>query len=77
VTALRRELRLQTAIGVYVRGDHGGVGITPSPWFLLGASSPSSVTCDDCSDVNSIRGFSPPWGVALAVTPSLGWTAPR
>lgn len=74
--ALRRELRLQTSIGVYVRGDHGGVGITLSPWFLLAAAAPS-MTCDDCSDVMSLQGFSQSWGVALAITPSLDWAAPR
>lgn len=73
VVVLRRELRLQTAVGVYLGGERRGLAITLAPWILLGASAPNSIKCGACNGVTSIANFSQTWGLALVVAPSYAW----
>ena len=73
LTILRPEVRLQTTVGIYLRRAHDGIGISLSPWILLGASNPTSITCSECNSVPSVTGFTQTWGASLSVTPSWGW----
>ena len=77
MTVLRPELRLQTAVGIYLGGRSDGLSMVVAPWFLLGAGDPSA-TCQGCNPilgapVFSLDSYSQSWGASLIITPSIGW----
>ena len=78
MTVLRPELRLQTAVGIYLGGTSNGLSIVVAPWFLLGADAPTSATCQGCNPILgaptfSLESYSQSWGASLIITPSIGW----
>jgi hypothetical protein len=81
MTVLRPELRLQTAVGLYLGGGSGGFSVVVAPWVLLTAGTPTSFTCNRCSTIPglslfpnpTLTSFSQSWGASLIITPSLGW----
>lgn len=79
---LRPEVRLETAVGVYLGGKGEGVSIVVAPWFLLWSQAPTSASCPNCgtSALNtpvSLTSYSQSWGASLIITPSYGWLHPR
>jgi hypothetical protein len=79
MTLLRPEVRLETAVGVYLGGGErsDGTSIVVAPWFLLRSGAPTSATCPICESplgANlTVSSYSQTWGVSLIVTPSYGW----
>jgi hypothetical protein len=67
---LRRELRLQAALGVRLEGSRAAVIIALQPWVVLAHSAPLSASCDHCQGVSPLSDFSQRWGLALLVTPA-------
>ncbi len=77
MTVLRPEVRLQTALGVYLGGGKtDGTSIVVAPWILLSAGAPTG-TCTGCGTAGStpfsLNSYSQTWGVALIITPSYSW----
>ena len=79
MTMLRPELRLETAVGVYlVNGRSVGFSIVVAPWFLIGSQAPTSAVCPYCGPAAtptalSVTSYSQSWGASLMITPSYGW----
>ncbi len=74
MTVLRPELRVETAIGIYLGGEgSGGLSIAVAPWVLVSAGTPTSFTCNTCSTNPALTSFSESWGASLIITPSYGW----
>jgi hypothetical protein len=79
MTVLRHEVRVQTAIGVYLEsGKNEGTSIVVAPWFLLSAGTPTG-TCSGCegpgtgSTLFSLTSYTQTWGLAVIITPSYSW----
>ena len=75
MTVLRPEMRVQTAVGIYLGGGNNeGVSIAVAPWFLLSAGTPTA-TCTGCGPGTpfSLTSYSQSWGAALIITPSYSW----
>jgi hypothetical protein len=76
---LRPELRLESAVGVYLAHGHGdGISIVLAPWVLLSSQTPTSATCPYCGPAAtpttlSVTSYSEAWGLSLIVSPSVGW----
>jgi hypothetical protein len=76
---LRPELRLETAVGVYLAHGHGdGASVVLAPWFLLGSQAPTSAVCPYCGPAAtpttlSVTSYSQTWGLSLIITPSFAW----
>jgi hypothetical protein len=79
MTVLRSELRLETAVGIYLGSAKSlGLSVVVAPWILLGSPGSLSATCNTCSDSPSgakfsVTDFSEGWGLSLIVTPSFAW----
>jgi hypothetical protein len=76
MTVLRPEVRVQTAVGIYLGGGKNeGTSITVAPWFLLSAGSPTAtcVRCESPAAAFSLTSYSQSWGAALILTPSYSW----
>jgi hypothetical protein len=75
MVVLRPELRVQTAVGIYLGGGKNeGMSIAVAPWFLLSAGTPTA-TCTGCGPGTtfSLNSYSQSWGAALIITPSYSW----
>lgn len=74
MTIARPEVRLQTAVGIYLAdGKSEGLSIVVAPWFLLSSEAPTSFTCTGCGNNPPLTSFSQSWGASLIFTPSYGW----
>ena len=45
---IRREVRLQAAVGVHLQGQHGAITLALQPWIVLASDASVSATCDQC-----------------------------
>jgi hypothetical protein len=72
-SVLRREVRLETSIGLHWRGARGGVSLAISPWILLHAADPTSISCEECGRNPVVMNFAQTWGVALIFSPAFEW----
>lgn len=73
VSVIRREVRLDGAIGVTREREHSGFTLALVPWVLLAAAEPSSMGCQACNAPETVTNFSQTWGLALLFVPSIGW----
>lgn len=76
VSVVRREVRLESAIGLTWAREHFGFTLAVSPWILLAAAEPASMRCQSCSGPETVTNFSQSWGLALLFVPSFGWGTP-
>jgi hypothetical protein len=77
MTVLRPEVRLQTAVGLYLGGKSDGLSIVVAPWFLLRGDTPRG-SCQGCNPILgaptfSLTSYSQGWGASLIITPAFGW----
>ena len=76
---LRPELRLESAVGVYLaNGKSAGLSIVVAPWIVIGSQAPMSAICPYCGPaatptILSVTSYSQTWGLSLIITPSYGW----
>ena len=68
---IRREVRLQAAVGVYLQGQHGAITLALQPWIVLASDASVSATCDQCEVLSALSAFSQSWGLSLLVMPAL------
>ena len=68
---IRREVRLQTAVGVYLQGQHGAITLALQPWIVLARDASVSAHCDQCEGPAGLSAFSQSWGLSLLVMPAL------
>ncbi|HEX3901295.1 MAG TPA: hypothetical protein VH853_00510 [Polyangia bacterium] len=68
---IRREVRLQAAVGVHLQGQHGAIMFALQPWVVLASAAAVSATCDQCEGPSSLSAFSQSWGLSLLVMPAL------
>jgi hypothetical protein len=79
MTLLRPEVRLESAVGVYLQGAEGvGITFVVAPWVLIGSQAPTSAICPFCGPAAtpttlSVTSYSETWGASLIITPSYGW----
>ena len=79
MVVLRPELRLESAVGVYLaHGNSDGISIVLAPWVLIGSQAPTSATCPYCGPAAttttlSVTSYSQTWGLSLIITPSFAW----
>jgi len=79
MTLLRPEVRLESAVGVYLEGGKNvKVSVVVAPWVLIGSQAPTSAICPYCGPAAtpttlSVTSYSQPWGLSLIITPSFGW----
>jgi hypothetical protein len=77
MTVLRPEVRLQTAVGLYLGGQSEGLSIVVAPWFLLRGDTPTG-SCQGCNPILgaptfSLTSYSQGWGASLIITPAYSW----
>jgi hypothetical protein len=68
---IRRELRLQAAVGVHLQGRRGSITLALAPWIILASAAQVSATCDQCEGPQSLSAFSQSWGFSLLVMPAI------
>jgi hypothetical protein len=68
---IRREVRLQAAVGVYLQGQRGALTLALQPWIVLASDASVFATCDECEGPSVLSAFSQSWGLSLLVTPAL------
>jgi hypothetical protein len=79
MTLLRPEVRLESAVGVYLEGGKNvKVSVVVAPWVLIGSQAPTSAICPYCGPAAtpttlSVTSYSQTWGLSLIITPSFGW----
>jgi hypothetical protein len=68
---IRREVRLQAAVGVHLQGGHGAITLALQPWLVLARDPSVAATCDECEGPSALSAFSQRWGLSLLVMPAL------
>ena len=67
---IRREVRLQMALGVHLQGERAAIMFALAPWIVLASDASVSASCDQCEGSSALSAFSQSWGLSLLVMPA-------